>query len=181
MPLDALVSPPQSGFLPAGDQDALPPIPRVDPHRVYLAGYSVGGAAALHAAAFDPRVAGVATVSGWTPMRSDTDARPSGGVRRWWQWHATQPRLGWFAGAGAEAGIPYDYDDVLRLVSPRPVYVHQPAADRMCNATEVAGVVGALRAEGYAALTLATPPGVNALDAAAREALVAWLAEVAKG
>ena len=170
-------SPVQSGgFLPAGDQDGLPPIPTVDPARIFLAGYSIGGAAALHAAAFDGRVAGVGTVSGWTPMRNDSDARPSGGVRRWWDWHATQPRLGWFA--GDEAALPYDWGDVLGLLRPRPVYAHQPADDRMCNASEVAAVVAGLRSQGYAALTAATPPGVNRLDAEARAALLAWLAGV---
>jgi hypothetical protein len=59
------------------------------------------------------------------------------------------------------------------------VYVHQPADDRMCNATEVASVVARLQAAGFTNLTLSTPPGVNALDATARAALEAWLAAVA--
>jgi hypothetical protein len=37
-------------------------------------GYGLGGAAALHAAALDARVAGVASVSGWAPLRGDADA-----------------------------------------------------------------------------------------------------------
>lgn len=178
--VDVLSADPR-GFHPAGAPDALLPFPRVDPARIFLAGYSVGGAVALFAAALDARVAGVAAVSAWTPLRTDTDARPSGGIRRWWQLHATLPRLGWFAdGAPAplapQAALPFDYDDVLRAVAPRPVYVHTPLRDRMNNATEVASTCAALRTrEGYSALECASPPGVNALDATARAAVTQWL------
>jgi hypothetical protein len=177
----------QGGFVPAGEPDRLPPYPRVDPSKVYLVGYGLGGAVALHAAALDGRVAGVATVSGWAPLRGDTDApgTPSGGMRRWWEVHATQPRLGWWSAAapappmGRQEELPYDYETcVLPAVRPRPVFVHQPLQDRSNNASEVAGACGRLAASGYSALRCSTPQGVNALDRGAREAVLAWLAAV---
>jgi dienelactone hydrolase len=49
-----LLSAPQSGpdaFRPAGDADALPAYPRVNPAKIYAVGYSIGAAAGLYAAA----------------------------------------------------------------------------------------------------------------------------------
>jgi hypothetical protein len=189
--VDVLTAVQGTGFVPAGEPDRLPPYPRVDPSKIFLVGYGVGGAVALHAAALDSRVAGVASVSGWTPLKGDTDdsTTPSGGIRRWWEVHATQPRLGWWSAAAPGAGgaplmgrqqdLPYDYEEcVLPAVRPRPVFVHQPLQDRMNNASQVAGACERLAAAGYEALRCSTPPGVNALDRAAREAVLAWLASV---
>ena len=52
---------------------------------------------ALHTAALDPRVSAAAAFGGWTPMRTDTAARPTGGIRRLFEMHALLPRLGLFA------------------------------------------------------------------------------------
>jgi hypothetical protein len=172
---------------PAGEADRLPPFPAVDPARIYLVGYGLGGAAALHAAALDARVAGVASVSGWAPLRGDADApaTPSGGMRRWWELHATLPRLGWWSAAaptppmGRQEELPYDYEScVLPLVAPRPVLTYQPAGDRMADAGAVAAACARLRSGGWSALECATPPGVNALDGAARAAVLQWLGNV---
>jgi len=164
----------------AGADDALPPFPRVDPARVFLVGYgSLGGAAALLAAGGDARVAGAATVSGWTPLRNDSDASRSGGIRRLFERHATLPRLGLFAdGRGAPADIPADFDDALGLLRPRPALVLQPLGDRSNDAAQVAAAVARARAAagGYAALELQTPAGVNALDDAAVAAVAEWVA-----
>ena len=186
--VDVLTAVQGTGFVPAGEPDRLPPYPRVDPSKIFLVGYGLGGAVALHAAALDGRVAGVASVSGWTPLKGDADdspGTPSGGMRRWWEVHATQPRLGWWSAAapappmGRQQDLPYDYEEcVLPAVRPRPAFVHQPLQDRMNNASEVAGVCRRLAAAGYHALRCSTPQGVNALDRAAREAVLAWLASV---
>ena len=55
-------------------------------------GYDVGGRAALHMGALDPthRLKGIVSVNGFTPMRTDTDASSTGGIRRLWDWHALQ-------------------------------------------------------------------------------------------
>ena len=172
-----LLTSPQAGqpdaFFPSGEPDALQGLPLVNPRQVFLAGYGIGSTVALATAALDPRVAGVATVSGWTPLRVDTDASPSGGIRRWWQWHATSPRLGWYA--GNESSIPVEYDDVLSLIAPRPVLTYTPQQDRMNNATAVQAIVAALNADGYTRLQSQSPQGTNALNAEARQAMAAWL------
>ena len=49
--------------------DALQKDAQVDPSRIYVFGYSIGGTVGLYTAALDPRVKGVVSISGFTPMR----------------------------------------------------------------------------------------------------------------
>ena len=71
-----------------------PPIglPLLDKDQVYAVGYDVGGRAALYMSALDPtpRLKGVVSLNGWTPMRTDTNHSSTGGIRRLWDWHALQ-------------------------------------------------------------------------------------------
>ena len=53
------------------------------------------------------------------------------------------PRLGLFI--GNEARVPYDYDELLGLVAPRPVLVVQPQRDRDANPADVRAAVEAAR------------------------------------
>jgi cephalosporin-C deacetylase-like acetyl esterase len=107
--------------------DALVAHPRIDPAQIFLLGYATGGMAALHAAALDERVAGVIAVGAFTPLRSDTPDKRTGGVARWAQWLPFLPRLGAFV--GHEERIPYDYDELLALIAPRTVLVIAPGID----------------------------------------------------
>ena len=79
----------------------------------------------LYATALDERIAGLACFSGFTPMRTDTDAKPTGGIRRYWEWHALIPKLGLYH--QKESTIPYDYDDVLALIADRKCLIYAPA------------------------------------------------------
>jgi dienelactone hydrolase len=107
--------------------DVLLKQPWVDPDRVFVLGYSLGGSVALHAAALDERIAGVVSVAGFTPMRLDTASKGTGGIARYSQWHALLPRLGFFV--GQEERVPYDYHEVLGLIAPRPVLAVAPRGD----------------------------------------------------
>ena len=49
------------------------------------------------------------------------------------------PQLGFFV--GHESQIPYDYDDLLAMIAPRPVLVVQPLLDRDATPEDVAGAV----------------------------------------
>ncbi|MDD4789467.1 MAG: alpha/beta fold hydrolase, partial [Pirellulales bacterium] len=124
-------------------EDRLKNLPPIDAQRICLVGYSLGGTVALHAAALDSRIAGVACFAGFTPMRSDTDAKPTGGLRRFWQWHALQPQLGLFH--GRESELPYDFDDLFRLVAPRPCLVVAPEHDRDADPADVARCIESVR------------------------------------
>ncbi len=144
-------------------------------------GYSLGGMVGLYAAALDERLAGVASFCGVTPLRTDTDAKPSGGLRRLWEWHALQPRLGLFH--GHEEDLPCDMEDVLALIAPRPCLVVAPLRDRHADAAEVARCVGAARAawpaEAADRLEFRTPDEINHCQAPMQRCALEWLRRTA--
>jgi dienelactone hydrolase len=115
--------------------DALAKNDLVDPARIYLYGYSLGGTVAIYEAALDPRVKGIVAISGFTPMRTDTAATGDGGVARYSYERGLIPELGFFV--GHESQIPYDYQDLLGMIAPRPVLVVQPQLDRDANVADV--------------------------------------------
>jgi predicted esterase len=119
--------------------EALQRVDFIDPRRVWLLGYGTGGMVALHAAALDERVAGVVSVAGFTPLRTDTLAQGTGGVARWSGWLPLQPRLGAFV--GEERRIPYDYHELLAMVAPRPALVFVPRIGGQAALAEVRGCV----------------------------------------
>lgn len=123
--------------------DALRQQDFIDPDRIYVLGYANGGMAALHAAALDERIAGVIAVAGFTPMRTDTADKGTGGIARWSHWLPLLPRLGAFI--GHEDRIPYDYDEVLALVAPRPVVLIQPTVDYHSTAADIRACVAEAR------------------------------------
>ncbi len=158
--------------------DALENDANVDAQRISLFGYTVGGAVALHAAALDPRVKSVVSIAGFTPMRTDTAARPTGGLARFSVERPLVPKLGLFI--GREAQVPYDYDDVIAAIAPRPVLVVQPSMDRDATPADVRGAVTSAR-QAYAAqsaadkLTLHEPHDYQRLPTATQTAAIAWL------
>lgn len=119
--------------------EALNKVDVIDPKRIWLLGYGTGGMVALHAAALDERVAGVVSVAGFTPMRTDTLDRGHGGLARWSGWLPLQPRLGAFV--GEETRVPYDYHELLAMVAPRPALVFAPKIDTQGTLDEVRGCV----------------------------------------
>jgi len=149
------------------------PLPKIDPRRVFLLGYSIGGLVALHAAALDDRVAGVASFSGLLPLRSGGDA-----ARRFYEWHALLPKLGLFR--GREKDAPYDLDDVLALVAPRPCLVVAPKRDRDADIDDVTRCVERARTAwerrgATAALEFRTPDDVSRFQRDQHEVFLGWL------
>jgi pimeloyl-ACP methyl ester carboxylesterase len=104
--------------------DALEEQPLVDANRVSLFGYTLGGTVGLHAAALDSRIQGVVAISGFTPMRTDTVDRGTGGVARYSHERGLIPRLGFYV--GHEDRIPYDFAELIATIAPRPVLIVQP-------------------------------------------------------
>ena len=105
-------------------------IPPIDGGKIVLAGYSLGGNVALHAAATAPpsAFAAVAAFAAFTPYRTDTNDRPTGGLRRLYEMHALLPRLGLFAADPRE--VPYDYDELLTSLAPRTMTPAPPTPAR---------------------------------------------------
>lgn len=122
-------------YLVAGKGIAAEVVPKTNPSKIYICGFSYGAMVGLYAAALDERITGVASFSGFTPMRTDTDNKPTGGIRRLWEWHHVLPKLGLYT--NKEAKIPYDYDDVIQLIAPRNVLIYAPLRDRFTDPDEV--------------------------------------------
>jgi pimeloyl-ACP methyl ester carboxylesterase len=115
--------------------DALEKDSLIDSKRMYMFGYSIGGTVGLYTAALDLRVAGLVSISGFTPMRTDAADRGTGGVARYSLERGLMPRLGFFV--GHEAQIPYDFDDLIAAVAPRPTMIVEPQLDRDGSPAEV--------------------------------------------
>jgi pimeloyl-ACP methyl ester carboxylesterase len=158
--------------------DALEKDELVDPARIYLFGYSIGGTVALYEAALDARVKGVVSIAGFTPMRTDVAARGDGGVARYSYEQGMIPKLGFFV--GHEAQIPYDYDDLLGMIAPRPVLVVEPQLDRDATPADVEGAVTqAKKVYGlYGAgdkLAIREPWDYNRLPNKTQDEIVTWM------
>jgi dienelactone hydrolase len=119
--------------------DALANDPGLDPNRISVFGYSIGGTVGLYAAALDPRITSVVSVSGFTPMRTDTASRGLGGIARYSDERGLLPRLGFFI--GNEARIPYDFPELIASIAPRSVLIVEPTMDRAGSSAEVRSAV----------------------------------------
>ncbi len=115
----------------------------IDQDRIFALGYSIGGMAALHAAALDDRVSGVVSIAGFTPMRLDTKDKGTGGLARWSEWFPLEPRLGSFI--GRESRVPYDYHEVLASIAPRPVLVVEPRLNYQANLEDIESCLDEVR------------------------------------
>jgi len=98
--------------------DGIGLIPFADKKKIYLVGFDTGGMAALYAAALDPVIAGLVTIGGVVPMRLNSEDLELGGIARWTMEPPLLPRLCSFV--GYEKNIPYDYNELMSLVAPRP-------------------------------------------------------------
>lgn len=147
--------------------DALAAIQDLDTSRIWLAGFSLGGKVALWAAAMDSRVAGVIAASAFTPLRSapkDTE-----GIDHYTSLHHLLPRLAQFS--GREKDIPVDYDEILKAIAPRPVYVRAPLYDRYASV----GDVKRAAADAGTHITIVTPEDFCRFGPAAQAEAFAWL------
>lgn len=122
-------------FLKDGKGIVSSEMPEIDKNNICVLGYGFGSIVGLYATALDERISAVACFCGLAPMRTNTNERVTGGNRRLWEWHALIPKLGLFQ--ERESQIPYDYDDVLGLIAPRPCLVYSPKRDRFVNFDDI--------------------------------------------
>jgi pimeloyl-ACP methyl ester carboxylesterase len=157
--------------------DALQKDSLVDPERIYLFGYSMGGTVGIYTAALDSRVKGLVSICGFTPMRTDTAARGTGGVARYSQERGLIPRLGFFV--GHENEIPYDFPELLGMAAPRPVLVVQPELDRDATPADVKSAVEQAKRVyalyGSTKLELQAPWDYNRLPNKTQDEIVKWM------
>jgi len=167
-------------FLVDGKGITAQPVPPTDPGKIYICGFAFGGMVGLYATALDERIAGIACFSGFTPMRTDTDAKPTGGIRQYWEWHALMPKLGLYH--GKEATIPYDYDDVIGLIAPRKCLIYSPTRDRFGSNEDIKQCVMKAKASWHDedALTFISPDDICRFQHEQQDALVRWLEAMLK-
>jgi dienelactone hydrolase len=161
--------------------DALSALEMVDGSRVVLAGYALGGKVGLLTAALDERVRAVAAICGFSPFRLEGPSSGTEGLRHYSHLHGLIPRLGFFL--GNEERVPFDYDEVIAAIAPRPVLVVAPELDRYAPVANVRRVVeaaaGVYRLYGQPeALTLDTPFDFNRLSRDTEARTRDWLAHV---
>jgi pimeloyl-ACP methyl ester carboxylesterase len=108
--------------------DAVRALTRADRSRIYVVGLGMGAQVGLITAAFDDRIAGVATITGLGSLRSAEAAVNTEGIRRYSHLHGLMPKLGFFV--GRENRLPIDFDEVLAAIAPRPVLSVAPTMDR---------------------------------------------------
>ena len=121
--------------------DAALQIRFVDPKKIFLVGFGMGGTAAILAAALDKRVAGVAATSGFSPLKTDTLDKPTGGLARYalWDCCGLMPRLGFFVKDPTR--LPVDFDDILASIAPRHLFLVTPKVDCEVNHEDVLNTV----------------------------------------
>ncbi len=162
-------------FLVDGKGITAQPVPPTDPEKLYICGFAYGGMVGLYATAIDERISGLACFSGFTPMRTDTDAKPTGGIRRYWDWHSLIPKLGLYH--RRESTIPYDYDDVLAMIAGRQCLIYAPARDRFADSKDVKTCIEKAKAawQEVDALTFELPDDICKFQRSEQDALVRWL------
>jgi pimeloyl-ACP methyl ester carboxylesterase len=158
--------------------DALEKDSLVDPARMYVFGYSIGGTVGIYTAALDARVAGLVSISGFTPMRTDTADRGTGGVARYSHERGLIPRLGFFV--GHEDRIPYDFDDLIAGMAPRPSMIVEPQLDRDGNPADVHAAIDRARAAytlkgASASLALSEPWDYTRLPNSTLDEIIRWM------
>lgn len=158
--------------------DALEKEPLVDAKRVSVFGYTLGGTVGLYAAALDPRVQGVVAIAGFTPMRTDTADRGTGGIARYSHERGLIPRLGLYV--AHESRIPYDFAELIATIAPRPVLIVQPQWGRGATPADVRTAVEEARRV-YAIdgagehLALHEPSDYVRLPTNTQDAIIQWM------
>lgn len=106
--------------------DALESIDFIDKDKIFVAGYALGGTVGLITAALEPKIAGVALSSAFTPLRNASGDVE--GLKAFSHLYGLIPRLGFFD--GHENRIPVDFPEILANLAPRPLMVIAPEMDR---------------------------------------------------
>ena len=160
--------------------DELSEIDFLDKSKIAVIGYSLGGMVGLYSAALDDRIAGVASVSGFTPMRLNSKGKTAEGIYGESHLHGLLPKLGFFA--ENEERIPYDYHEILGSVAPRPLLVVAPTWDQYASfedvkkvVNEVEGVYNLYNAEEM--IKFNTPADYNRLSPEMLDQVIHWANE----
>jgi pimeloyl-ACP methyl ester carboxylesterase len=107
---------------------ALSALDEIDPSRIGLVGYALGGNVALLTTASSQNVKLIASVGGFSVLRLQSSHKGTEGIRHYSHLHGLIPRLGFFV--GNETRLPVDFDEVLGNIAPKPALIVAPTLDR---------------------------------------------------
>jgi dienelactone hydrolase len=155
--------------------DLLDALPFVRPGHYAAIGHSLGGHNSVFTATFDDRIRAVVSSCG---LDSFNDYK--GGDITGWSGPRYMPRLA--AYKGRNAGIPFDFDEILAALAPRPVLISAPLRDANFRHDSVDRITTAAR-QVYAlygaagALTVEHPDSEHDFPDAIREKAYAFIAK----
>lgn len=157
--------------------DLLESLPEVDPNRIGCIGHSLGGHNSLFTAAFDQRLRAVVTSCGFTAF-----ADYYGGNLKGWTSDRYMPRIRDKFASRPER-MPFDFPEVLAMISPRPLFVSAPRGDSNFEVRGVEKCIEAARPvyELYGqpdALQVRYPDAAHSFPDAIRAEVYAWLDRV---
>lgn len=158
---------------------AMEELPYIDTDQIWVVGYESGALLALHLAAVTEKPVGYALVCPPLPYRLDTDELETGGINRWAKEMMLLPNLGLFA--GEEARLPYDLDEIMQSLAPKPLVLVTPEYDRFAAPEKVDSYFLPLQ-ETYAAqdapekLIRITPKKYNHFDEGVQKLLLESMA-----
>lgn len=115
--------------------DVLESLPEVDGKRIGVIGHSLGGHASMFAAAFDDRLAAVVTSCGFCSFH-----HYYGGNLTGWTSDRYMPRIASEFGKDPKR-VPFDFDDVLLAIAPRPFFTNSPLRDENFAVAGVKSVI----------------------------------------
>ncbi len=161
-----------------GAVDALTNLDFIDNEKIIVVGYSLGATVGLYASTTDERIAGVVSVAGFTPMRTNTLDRGTEGIMALSELHGLMPRLGFFV--GNESRIPYDFDEVLASIAPRSILVIAPELDKDAHIEDIKNSVKQSQEvyklyDATANIELYIPYDINRFSLEMQEKLLNWL------
>lgn len=155
--------------------DYLQSLPNVDPERLGTIGHSHGAYGTLFAAALEPRLTAAIASCGFTTFRQDPNPE------RWSHLTALIPQLGEYL--PDVTSVPFDWQHVLALVAPRPLFVWYTTRDAIFPRTEnlaevLADVKSVYRLQGREnAIAWESAAEAHRFPKERRAAAYRWLAE----
>lgn len=109
----------------------------VDPERIGIIGHSLGGHTAMYTAAFETRLKAIVSSCGWTLRRYynnyNEEKRKEFGSRLW---GAAQERYSPLALTKYQLKVekmPFDFDELMAVIAPRPFFSNSPIHDANFN------------------------------------------------
>lgn len=129
--------------------DLLQSLPNVDPKRIGVIGHSLGGHNAMFVAAFDTRIKVVVSSCGWTLMDyydiGQEGSKRYGGRLGPWAQDRYMPLLREKFKLDGSL-IPFDFDEVIAAIAPRPFFSNSPINDSNFDVAGVKkGIASAMR------------------------------------